>query len=134
MDEIILYFDGCSKGNPGQSGCGAIIKVNHIPISCTSEYLGVTTNNVAEYKGLILGLKECFKLKYLKIIVKGDSSLVIHQMTGKYKVKSPHLIPLYNEAKDIIKNMDIIFLYIPREENKEADYLANMALKQPLVS
>jgi len=124
-----LYFDGCSKGNPGQSGCGAIIKLNNEPIWSSSEYLSITTNNVAEYKGLILGLKQCSKLKYLKIIVKGDSSLVIYQMTGKYKVKAPHLIPLYNEAKELIKDMDVTFLYIPREENKEADYLANMGLK-----
>ena len=127
--EVVLYFDGCSKGNPGQSGCGAIIKMNNVPIWSNSEYLSITTNNVAEYKGLILGLKECSKSKYSKIIVKGDSSLVIHQMTGKYKIKAQHLILLNNEAKELIKGMDVTFLYIPREENKEADHLANIGLK-----
>ena len=128
---IELYFDGCSKGNPGQSGSGA--KIGDISLC---EYIGIATNNVAEYKGLILGLKYCVEhikgIKFLKI--KGDSMLIINHMTGKYKVKSPHLLPLYNEAKELIKiidsNIDCIeFLYIPREQNKDADYLANLALK-----
>ena len=79
------------------------------------------------------------KLKHL--IIKGDSMLVIHHMTGKYKVKSLNLLPLYNQAKELIQSIqaifiDIVFLYIPREENKEADYLANMGLKsfEPLKS
>lgn len=142
-----LYFDGCSKGNPGPSGSGAMIKyqtnmtnVNNDISLCES--VGNTTNNVAEYKGLILGLKYLnnhLNLKYLTI--KGDSMLVINHMSGKYKVKSPNLLPLYNEAKELIEHIknknveiEILFLYIPREENKEADYLANMGLKQPLVS
>ena len=145
---ITLYFDGCSKGNPGPAGSGAMIKYdnfnesNHFDISLC-EYVGNTTNNVAEYKGLILGLKYLtenmkhlnnHELKYLTI--KGDSMLVINHMTGKYKVKSPNLLPLYNEAKELIQSiknqnmeMNIVFLYIPREENKEADHLANMGLK-----
>ena len=96
-----LYFDGCSKGNPGPSGSGAIIKNEDQsicqPIWSGSEYVGITTNNVAEYKGLIIGLKQSKYFK--KLIVKGDSMLVINHMTGKYKVKAPHLIPLYNEEK-----------------------------------
>jgi ribonuclease HI len=134
----ILYFDGCSKGNPGPSGSGAMIKYNDLNDISLCEYVGNTTNNVAEYKGLILGLKylnkHLNKLKHL--IIKGDSMLVINHMTGKYKVKSPNLLPLYNEAKELIQQIknvnieiDIVFLYIPREENKEADYLANMGLK-----
>jgi ribonuclease HI len=137
---ITLYFDGCSKGNPGPAGSGAMIKYdishNDSDISLC-EYVGNTTNNVAEYKGLILGLKYLNKhlnIKYLTI--KGDSMLVINHITGKYKVKSPKLLPLYNEAKELINHIqnknveiEILFLYIPREENKEADYLANMGLK-----
>jgi ribonuclease HI len=128
-----LYFDGCSKGNPGPAGSGAIIKnENHI-IWSGSENIGNDTNNVAEYKGLILGLKHCTEGKYL---IKGDSMLIINQMNGKYKVNSPHLLILHNEAKQIIKEnkLDVTFHYIPRAENKEADQLANDGLKQPLVS
>ena len=133
-----LYFDGCSKGNPGPAGSGAIIKTNLDIIWSGSENIGISTNNVAEYKGLILGLKHCSEGKYL---IKGDSMLIINQMNGKYKVNSPHLLILYNEAKQIIKEnkLDVTFHYIPRAENKEADQLANDGLlsdgsKQPLVS
>ena len=138
---ITLCFDGCSKGNPGPAGSGAMIYQSNDISLC--EYVGNTTNNVAEYKGLILGLKYLNKhlnnIKYLTI--KGDSMLVINHMSGKYKVKSPNLLPFYNEAKELIEHIknenieiEILFLYIPREENKEADYLANMGLKQPLMS
>lgn len=125
----ILYFDGCSKGNPGPSGSGALIKDENV-IWRDFEYVGNTTNNVAEYKGLILGLKQLKYLNISKVIVKGDSMLVINQMNGKYKVNAPHLIPLYNEVKKLIKDIDITFLYIPREQNKEADQLANEGVKQ----
>lgn len=124
-----LYFDGCSKGNPGPSGSGALIK-NENDIWSGFEYVGNTTNNVAEYKGLILGLKQLKFLNITKVIVKGDSMLVINHMTGKYKVNAPHLIPLYNEAKELIKDIDVTFLYIPRLQNKEADYLSNLGVKE----
>jgi ribonuclease HI len=88
-----LYFDGCSKGNPGPAGSGALIKYENI-IWRDFEYVGNTTNNVAEYKGLILGLKQLKFLNITKVIVKGDSMLVINHMIGKYKVNAPHLIPL----------------------------------------
>lgn len=129
--EEVMYFDGCSKGNPGPSGSGAIIQGHW----AGSEYVGITTNNVAEYKGLILGLKHVnMNCKHFnKLIVKGDSMLVINHMTGKYKVKAPHLIPLYNEAKELIQDMDVVFLYIPREQNKEADRLANEGVKEHCV-
>jgi ribonuclease HI len=126
----ILYFDGCSKGNPGPAGSGALIRNNGENIWSGCEYIGTTTNNVAEYKGLILGLKQLKVLNINKVIVKGDSMLVINHMTGKYKVNAPHLITLYNEAKELIKDIEVTFLYIPRLQNKEADQLANEGLKQ----
>lgn len=152
MTSVTLYFDGCSKGNPGPAGSGAIIKYQSNMTNITNvindvslcEYVGNTTNNVAEYKGLILGLKHLKEKNIKYLTIKGDSMLVINHMTGKYKVKSPNLLPLYNEAKELIQsisnsnidlNIEIIFLYIPREENKEADHLANMGLKlKPLVN
>ena len=123
-----LYFDGCSKGNPGPSGAGALIK-NDNDIWSGCEYVGNTTNNVAEYKGLILGLKQLKFLNINKVIVKGDSMLIINHMTGKYKVNAPHLLELYNEAKEIIKDIDVTFHYIPRSQNTDADKLANEGLK-----
>lgn len=124
-----LYFDGCSKGNPGPSGSGALIKDENI-VWRDFEYVGNTTNNVAEYKGLILGLKQLKFLNITKVIVKGDSMLVINQMNGKYKVNAPHLLPLYNEAKQLIQDIDVTFIYIPRHLNKEADYLSNQGVKE----
>jgi ribonuclease HI len=134
MNEIVLYFDGCSKGNPGPSGSGAIIKHQNQELWSGCEYVGNTTNNVAEYKGLILGLKYLTLYTYKHLKIKGDSMLVINQMTGKYKVKSPHLLVLYNEAKELCKDMNIEFIYIPREKNKEADELANKGLNQAMMS
>lgn len=149
MTSVTLYFDGCSKGNPGPAGSGAMIKYDIYDISLC-EYVGNATNNVAEYKGLILGLKYLKEnMKHLKndngngdikyLTIKGDSMLVINHITGKYKIKSPNLLPLYNQAKELMQsiknqnieiNIEIVFLYIPREENKEADHLANMGLKR----
>lgn len=123
-----MCFDGCAKGNPGKAGCGAHIMSDKDDIK-VFEYLGITTNNVAEYRGMILGLKICIENKIKKVTVKGDSLLVIKQMNGEYKVKALNLLPLYNEAKDLIKNMEVTFIHIPREENKIADELANHSLK-----
>ena len=121
-----LYFDGCAKGNPGKGGCGAYLSNKNIKVF---EYLGITTNNVAEYRGMILGLKICIENKIKNIVVKGDSLLVIKQMKGEYKVKAPNLLPLYNEAKDLIKHLEVKFVHIPREYNTVADELANLSLK-----
>ena len=126
----ILYFDGCSKGNPGPAGSGALIKINDKNVWSGCDYIGTTTNNVAEYKGLILGLKQIKFLNINKVIVKGDSMLVINHMTGKYKVSAPHLILLYNEAKELTKDIEVRFIYIPRLQNNEADQLANEGLKK----
>jgi ribonuclease HI len=103
MTQPTLYFDGCSKGNPGPAGSGALIKTDGI-IWSGCEYVGTTTNNVAEYKGLILGLKQLKFLNINKVIVKGDSMLVINHMTGKYKVNAPHLIPRLNDLNLILNN------------------------------
>ena len=96
-----LFFDGCSKGNPGLAGAGAVI-YNHLnkEIWCKSSFVGKKeTNNVAEYSGLILGLEEAVKMEggcIRNLIVKGDSKLIIEQMKGNYKVNSPNLLQLYN--------------------------------------
>jgi len=124
----MMFFDGASKGNPGKAGCGAILyeKINEKnEIWKGHKYLGIATNNVAEYNGLILGL-EASKMKNIEeLIVKGDSKLIIEQMKGNYKVNAPHLIPLYKRAKELEKHFKITYIYIPRKENAEADQLAN---------
>jgi ribonuclease HI len=132
MDEYTLYFDGCSKGNPGLSGAGAVIYLNNDELWYDSKFISKNqTNNYAEYSGLVLGLKEAVKLKIKRLNVKGDSLLVIKQMQGKYKVNSPNIIPLFDEAKKLSGNFDFIqFAHVYREHNKRADELSNLALQK----
>ena len=104
-----MNFDGCSKGNPGLAGAGAVIYYNNEEI--WSGYVFVrenVTNNHAEYAGLILGLNQATKLEINSLLVKGDSQLIINHMIGTYKCKSPNLIELYENAKELEKNFHII--------------------------
>ena len=127
-----LQFDGCSKSNPGIAGAGAVIYKFNEEISAKIQFVGNnSTNNVAEYTGLIVGLKEAIKLGIKKLDVEGDSMLVIKQMKGEYKVKSGNLIDLYNEAKILEKEFKYIsFKHIYRENNKRADELSNLAISK----
>ena len=133
---ITVYTDGASRGNPGKSGAGVLILNEHSrPVASLREYLGTCTNNEAEYKALIIALEYLPKIWANKshpdeIIFLSDSQLLVLQMNGKYSVKSPNIIPLYNKAKELLKDIDSFkkFEHIPRELNKEADKLANMAI------
>ena len=129
-DTYSLYFDGCSKGNPGKAGAGAVIYKNNMEIFSISIFVGEKeTNNVAEYTGLVIGLKEAVKLAIKNVEVKGDSQLVIRQMKGEYKVNAPSLLKLFQEAKTLQKQFDkITFTHVYRTENKRADELANKGL------
>jgi ribonuclease HI len=128
---IILKFDGCSKGNPGPAACGAVIYKNGEEFWSHYKYVGKKeTNNVAEYCGLLLGLQACIDLDIKDIIVMGDSMLVIKQMKGQYKVRSDNLLQYYNESKSKEKLFDsITYKHIYRTENIRADELANLGLK-----
>ena len=128
-NEWALLFDGCSKGNPGEAGCGAVIYRNGQEVWSSSRYLGKKTNNQAEYAGLIMGLKECVNLNLAAVKVQGDSLLVINQMNLKYMVHSELLAPLNNMARYLSSQIPIIqYEHVYRTENKRADELANMAL------
>lgn len=132
INEYILRFDGCSKGNPGLSGCGIVIYHNGVEIYAKSKYLGDNkTNNQAEYCALILGLKKCLKFNIKKLKVEGDSLLVINQLNKKWKINSILLMPLFITSNKLISNFDYIeFNHIYRSNNKRADSLCNLALKQ----
>ena len=127
LDIYEMYFDGCSKGNPGLSGAGAVIYKNEEEIWSNSYFVSNNaTNNVAEYFGLIRGLKRAIKMNIRCLIVKGDSLLIIKQMTGKYKVKSESMIELYNIAKKIEEEFEnISYEHVYRKYNKRADELSN---------
>uniref|UniRef100_A0A6C0EC81 RNase H type-1 domain-containing protein n=1 Tax=viral metagenome TaxID=1070528 RepID=A0A6C0EC81_9ZZZZ len=129
-DTYTLFFDGCSKNNPGKSGAGAsIINNTANEIWSQSKYIGNATNNKAEYESLLLGLNGAIELNIKKLIVKGDSKLVIKQLSGNYKIKSDNLLEIFNEINEKIKFFDtILFFHINRKDNKRADELANKAL------
>ena len=134
-----MYFDGCSKGNPGPSGCGSVIFSSGKEIWGSSIFVGEReTNNVAEYNGLLLGLKKAIEMNIKRLIVYGDSLLVIKQMNNQYKVSSERLLPLFNEAQELKSEFDmILFVHVYRTQNKRADELSNMGLllhKQSRVS
>lgn len=127
--ERTLYFDGASKGNPGLAGAGAVLyEGGDIEVYSESVFVGLKeTNNVAEYTGLITGLKAALNLGTKRITVKGDSDLIVKQMNGAYKVKSQNLIALYEEAKKLAEQFEkITFVHVYRHLNKRADELANV--------
>ena len=126
----ILMFDGGSRGNPGPSGCGYVIyDQNNKIIHEDSRYLGVHTNNYAEYMGVVEGIKKAIELNIQDLIIKGDSLLVIKQLNGSYNVNSENLKPLYENARSLTKNIKRIqYIHIKREMNTAADKLANIAM------
>ena len=129
-DNYTLFFDGCSKGNPGKSGAGAVIYKNDIEVWTQAYFVGEKqTNNYAEYMGLIIGLEEAVKQKLGPLSVKGDSLLVIKQMRGEYKVNSSNILGLYKRASVLVKQIgNVEFLHVYRVNNKRADALSNEAI------
>jgi ribonuclease HI len=128
LNKYTLFFDGCSKGNPGLSGAGFVIyNNNENELSSNSFFVGDNqTNNYAEYMGLIQGMEEAIRINIKNLVVSGDSLLVINQMNGKYKVKSSNLLLLYQKAKQLEKRFESIsYNHIYRKYNKKADELAN---------
>ena len=132
-----LYADGGSRGNPGPAGAGAVVfDTLGKRVLEVADYLGVATNNIAEYEAVLRGLTKLRDeflpehLKSAKVTVKMDSKLVIEQLKGNYKVKHPNLVPRYLEVKNIIARSfpNIEYIHVPRELNKDADALANRAM------
>jgi len=127
--EFVITADGGSRGNPGPSAYGATVSENGVLLAELYDTIGVTTNNVAEYSGLIAGLKKAHELDPLAIIhVKMDSKLVVEQMSGRWQIKHPDMRELAKEARSIHSMELITFQWIPRDENSHADRLANKAL------
>lgn len=129
-EEAILWTDGAARGNPGPAGIGAILKSASGEVLFTgSEYLGHTTNNVAEYRAVLLGLRGALELGVRRIEVRADSELLIKQLKGQYRVRSPGLRPLYEEAKRLLARFESVRLtHVRRELNGEADRLANQGI------
>jgi ribonuclease HI len=132
-ENYVLFFDGCCKGNPGPGGAGAVLYKDETEVWSDCTFVGKkVTNNIAEYKGLIIGLNQAIKMKIKHLIVNGDSQLVIKQMTGIYKVNSENLIELYKTAKQLEKSFESIsYNHVYRKDNKRADELSNNGLVDP---
>lgn len=131
----LLRFDGGSRGNPGLGGAGAVIYVKEDGKEPQEVWHGYffggnpITNNQAEYKGLIEGLKQSKELKLQSLEVQGDSLLIIRQLQGIYRVRREHLIPLHFEAQRMLLRIPVkSYQHIPREENGRADELSNIAM------
>ena len=131
--KIYLYIDGASRGNPGLGGAGAYLADEKgKEIRRLTKYLGIVTNNVAEYAALLLGLKEVQKKKLKDIMIFSDSQLLVRQIQGVYQVKNTILKKKYEEVMKILRNFNYEIFHISREKNKMADQLANEAIDQRL--
>ncbi|KMS68678.1 acid phosphatase [Streptomyces viridochromogenes] len=131
MREFIVEADGGSRGNPGPAGYGAVVidAATGQTLAEAAEYIGVATNNVAEYRGLLAGLRAAYDLDPTATIrVRMDSKLVVEQMSGRWKIKHPDMKPLAFEAARVFAAPQVTYEWIPREQNKHADRLANEAM------
>ncbi|MFF9072730.1 bifunctional RNase H/acid phosphatase [Streptomyces sp. NPDC014872] len=135
--QLVVEADGGSRGNPGPAGYGAVVidPATGETLAEAAEYIGIATNNVAEYKGLIAGLKAARALvpdasadDALRVRVRMDSKLVVEQMSGRWKIKHPDMKPLAAEAGRVLPPSAVTYEWIPRERNKHADRLANEAM------
>lgn len=131
MREFIVEADGGSRGNPGPAGYGSVVidATTGETLREAAECIGVATNNVAEYKGLVAGLKAAHDLDpAASVHVRMDSKLVVEQMSGRWKIKHPDMKPLAAEAARVFPSSQVTYEWIPREKNKHADRLANEAM------
>ncbi|MFI6662746.1 bifunctional RNase H/acid phosphatase [Streptomyces sp. NPDC050523] len=131
MREFIVEADGGSRGNPGPAGYGSVVldATTGETLVEAAEYIGVATNNVAEYRGLLAGLRAAHELDPSAVVhVRMDSKLVVEQMSGRWKIKHPDMKPLAMEASRVFPPERVTYEWIPREKNKHADRLANEAM------
>lgn len=129
-ETLTLEFDGGSRGNPGPAAIGVVIRAaDGTPIVTLGKPIGRATNNVAEYRALITALEQAKKLGARKVLVRGDSELIIKQMRGEYRVKHPDMKQLYDEAQHLMHQFDEARIeHNLRNKNELADKLANLAM------
>lgn len=135
MKSLEIYIDGASKGNPGPSGVGVVILSGNQTIKNISNYIGDTTNNVAEYTALIYALEAALLMKAQAIKINTDSQLLYRQLKKVYKVKNSNIAALYNQALSLISGFqEVVLNNIGRQDNRGADKLATQAIKKYLNS
>lgn len=125
-----IFSDGASRGNPGPAGCGYVIYNENSLVDSESRPIGIATNNVAEYLGLLFALEKVLTLNpdYVEIFL--DSELVVKQIKGEYKIKNVKLKGYYEKIRSLLKNLNYDIKHIPREMNKYADKLAKDACEK----
>ncbi len=130
ISELIIYSDGGSRGNPGPAAGAYVIKdTEGRVIDEAGVYLGVTTNNVAEYKALLAALEKAERLGTKKVNCFLDSELVVKQLNGQYRIKEEKMRQLFGQISKITKNFQgVTFHHVPRSQNKRADELVNQIL------
>lgn len=128
--KVVAYADGASRGNPGPSSFGAVVlDPDGTVLHETGQKIGVGTNNVAEYRGAIAALESALALGASEVELRMDSELIVRQLSGRYKVRNPKLIPLHNRMLALRERFErVVIAHVPRELNKHADRLANAAL------
>jgi ribonuclease HI len=133
---VTVSCDGASRGNPGPAGAGAqITGPDGSVLAEVAEGLGETTNNVAEYTAVIRGLERALELGATDVLLRSDSQLLINQLTGRYRVKTPHLQPLHRRVRELGARFDTIeYEHVRRERNTEADRLANLGVDEYLAA
>ncbi len=128
----ILWTDGAARGNPGPAGIGVVLKTPEGEILATeAEFVGHTTNNVAEYRALLRGLERALECGVRHLEVRADSELLIRQLLGQYRVKSEGLRPLFQKASELLRRFaSTRLVHVRRELNTEADRLANEGIRR----
>ncbi len=131
---LSLFTDGACRGNPGQGGAGAVlVGSNGEVVGTAKKFLGHCTNNLAEYRALILGLETAIERGAAVISIHLDSELLVRQIQGVYRVKNPDLKPLMVDIRDLLDRFDAWTIeHVPRSENARADALANEAIDEAL--
>lgn len=134
LAHLVLHSDGAARGNPGPAGAGAVLsEPGGKVLTRLGRYLGMQTNNVAEYEGVILGLEKALELGVRHLDVRADSLLVINQLRGEWKVKHPGLKPHYERARALLKQFERVTLeHVRRELNVEADEMSNRAIDEKM--
>jgi len=131
-ETYVLYTDGASRGNPGPAAIGAVLYRDDgslREVGRVSEAIGIETNNVAEYRAVIAGLELALAHDPAALVLRADSELLVRQLAGRYRVKAPHLRPLYERVRSLLAAIPSVRVeHVPRERNTVADGLANEAL------
>lgn len=131
MRELEIYIDGASKGNPGPSGIGVVICQDGQVLKNISNYIGSSTNNLAEYTALIYALQEALILRAKSLKINTDSELLYRQIKKEYKVRNHNILGLYNQVLHLMSAFkEVSIKHISRNENKGADKLATRAIKE----